>query len=416
MPPHLAGRQSERAEFLKLLEQSSILENAILTGLRGVGKTVLLDTLKPEAIQSGWRWVGTDLSESTSISEDRIALRLITDLAVVTSSIVVHEEIRESIGFLSETTTIRQTLDFQTLTGLYQQTPGLASDKIKHVLEVAWSCLRQVGGRGVIFAYDEAQNLSDHAGKDEYPLSLLLDVFQSIQKKGIPFMLVMAGLPTLFPKLVEARTFAERMFHVIFLDRLTEEESRDAIVTPLKKFEDGSSGPVFEESMIRACIDCAGGYPYFIQFICREIVDAFMQWHNNDAIDDVKDEEERRSSHCSLDAIIRKLDADFFAGRWSRVTDRQRDLLVVIARLESSSAEFTVQEVVEGSKNSPGKPFSPSHVNQMLTALAKSGLIYKTRHGKYCFAIPLMDRFIVRQVSDSNSIYGSPDIFFANSE
>ena len=52
------------------------------------------------------------------------------------------------------------------------------------------------------------------------PLSLLLDVFQSIQKKGIRFMLVLVGLPTLFPKLVEARTFAERMFRVVFLDRL----------------------------------------------------------------------------------------------------------------------------------------------------------------------------------------------------
>ena len=64
-------------------------------------------------------------------------------------------------------------------------------------------------GRGLVFAYDEAQNLSDHAAKNEYPLSLLLDVFQSIQKKGIPFLLVLAGLPTLFPKLVEARTFSE---------------------------------------------------------------------------------------------------------------------------------------------------------------------------------------------------------------
>ena len=59
----------------------------------------------------------------------------------------------------------------------------------------------------MIFAYDKAQNLSDHAEGKEYPLSLMLDVFQSIQKKNIPFMLVLVGLPTLFPKLVEARHF-----------------------------------------------------------------------------------------------------------------------------------------------------------------------------------------------------------------
>ncbi len=89
MPPYLAGRQHETEEFERLLKQDVILENLVLTGLRGVGKTVLLDTFKPLAIERGWLWVGTDLSESTSITEERIALRLITDLSVVTSSITV---------------------------------------------------------------------------------------------------------------------------------------------------------------------------------------------------------------------------------------------------------------------------------------------------------------------------------------
>ena len=77
----------------------------------------------------------------------------------------------------------------------------------------------------MIFAYDEAQNLADSPARDQYPLSLLLDVFQSIQRKNIPFMLALTGLPTLFPKLVEARTFAERMFRVVTLDRLDEDDS-----------------------------------------------------------------------------------------------------------------------------------------------------------------------------------------------
>ena len=81
-PPYLAGRKSESNEFVRLLQQDVILENLILTGLRGVGKTVLLDTFKPLAISSGWRWVGTDLSESSSISEDRMVLRLLTDLFI----------------------------------------------------------------------------------------------------------------------------------------------------------------------------------------------------------------------------------------------------------------------------------------------------------------------------------------------
>lgn len=238
MPPYLAGRQHEMQEFERLLGQDVILENLVLTGLRGVGKTVLLDTFKPVAIQKGWLWVGTDLSELTSITEERIALRLITDLSVITSSIIVATREIKSLGFCPETKSLDIKLDYHLLLSLFHNTPGMVSDKIKKVLEFTWEQLEQEKCRGVIFAYDEAQNMSDHAEKDEYPLSLLLDVFQSIQKSNIPFMLALTGLPTLFPKLVEARTFAERMFHVVFLDRLNSRDSQDAIRKPVKEIDD----------------------------------------------------------------------------------------------------------------------------------------------------------------------------------
>src|SRR5207245_10426430 len=118
---------------------------------------------------------------------------------------------------------------------LYCQAHGLVSDKIKAILEFIWACLSQGGVKGVVFAYDETQTMSDHAEKEQYPLSVLLDVFQSIQKKGIPFMLVLAGLPTLLSKLVEVRTYSERMFEVIFLGKLEEDESRKAITKPIEK-------------------------------------------------------------------------------------------------------------------------------------------------------------------------------------
>src|SRR5882757_5042253 len=87
MPPHLAGREKEIREFQHLLEQDTVLKNLVLTGLRGLGKTVLLETFKPIAIEEGWLWAGTDLSESMSISEENLATRLLTDLSVVTSSV-----------------------------------------------------------------------------------------------------------------------------------------------------------------------------------------------------------------------------------------------------------------------------------------------------------------------------------------
>src|SRR4051812_18972251 len=87
-PPYLAGREKEKDECSRLLSQSTVVQNLILTGLRGVGKTVLLETFKPLAIQGGWLWAGTDLSESVSVSEEKIALRLLTDLSVITANVV----------------------------------------------------------------------------------------------------------------------------------------------------------------------------------------------------------------------------------------------------------------------------------------------------------------------------------------
>lgn len=385
MPPYLAGREAEKDEFKKLLDQDVIMQNLVLTGLRGVGKTVLSETLKPMAQNAGWLWVGTDLSETASISEDNIAIRLLTDLSLITSTIPIGIEKTNSIGFIqNEGVSQLKTLDFETLVSIYKGTPGLPTDKLKAVLETAWKVLQESGStkKGIIFAYDEAQNLSDHAGKEQYPLSLLLDTFQSIQRKNIPFMLALTGLPTLFPTLVEARTYAERMFRVIFLDKLSEKDVIDAVTKPIE----GHLIKLTEES-IGIINQISGGYPYFVQFICREVYDLFINQMENSVALSVPQKE-----------IIMKLDTDFFAGRWARATDRQRDLLHVIALLENCDSEFSVQDILERSKQIEGsKPFSSSHINQMLSTLINSGLIYKNRYGKYSFAVPLLGQFILRQ-------------------
>jgi hypothetical protein len=383
MPPYLAGRTKEKREFQKLLEQSVILENFVLTGLRGVGKTVLLDTLRPAALEAGWLWAGTDMSESASISEEATAVRLITDLSVVTSSIEFRQEDRPRFGFSKGADNISEKLNYQTLIAIFTAVPGLLADKLKTVLEFVWACMEDKGAKGIVFAYDEAQTMSDHAQKDEYPLSLLLDVFQSIQKKSIPFMLVLSGLPTLFPKLVEARTFAERMFTVVFLDSLDEQESRDAITEPLRNPQ---CLVFFSENVIDLITKVSGGYPYFIQFICKELYDIIAQGMLKD------------NNYVPLEEITRKLDNDFFAGRWARATDRQRQLMYAIASLPNCDREFSVQEIVEASRTLD-KPFSSSHVNQMLSTLINMGMVYKNRHGKYSFAVPLLGRYIRRQQS-----------------
>jgi DNA-binding IclR family transcriptional regulator len=70
----------------------------------------------------------------------------------------------------------------------------------------------------------------------------------------------------------------------------------------------------------------------------------------------------------------------------------------VIARLEHCTSEFTVQEIAESCGQFLAKPFSPSHINQMLVALCNAGLVYKNRWGRYSLAVPLLDGFIRRQL------------------
>ena len=178
------------------------------------------------------------------------------------------------------------------------------------------------------------------------------------------------------------------MFHVMTLVRLSESECRDAILKPVER----QNCPVhFTEAGVREVVRHSGGYPYFVQFLCREMFDSYLQEQAGGTVNPV----------VTIQQTVRKLDTDFFAGRWNRVTDRQRELLTVIAELPTCNDEFTVQEVVEISKRRLAKPFSASHVNQILAKLAENGLVYKNRHGRYSFAVPLLGDFIRRQEANA---------------
>jgi DNA-binding transcriptional ArsR family regulator len=385
-PPYLAGRTYEQDVFLKLLNQKVVTDNLIVTGLRGVGKTVLLAQFKPIALQRGWMWAGDDFSEQASLSEDRIATKIITDLSVNMSQIFVKTQVEMPLGFTGQTKRQQRPLGFRDLEKEFKDAPGLTSDKLKHLLRVVGEMTRSAGIKGIVFAYDEAQLLSDHAEKDEYPMSTLLDVFQSIQKSpgGLPFMLVLTGLPTLSQKLVEARTYSSRMFQQLFLDRLDNEDAAKAITVPIE----GAQCPIrFTGDTVKRVIQMSGGYPYYIQFICREIYDLYLSLVNAGKEPTIPEL-----------AILRKLDQHFYFNQWSSASDQQRIFLTIVSQLENCEDEFSGQDVVRISKDFLDKAYSTSSVNQYLARLTDAGLIYKNRRGKYQFAVPLMSRFINRQI------------------
>lgn len=380
-PPYLAGRDAEIETFRKHLQQDRIMNNVILTGLRGVGKTVLMDDkFKPVAQEAGWGWVGSDFAETAFLAEENLCIRLITDLSVFSTSLAVSAP-SETLGF--DTGQLEQRrLTFDFLMTFFDAQPGLIVDKLKAVLELVWNTAHKKGITGIVFAYDEAQVVSDQRDRNQYPLAILLESFQSLQRKGAKYLLLLTGLPTLFPRLVESRTYAERMFSIQEIGRLSEQASRQAIEVPLADY-----GWKFEDMAINTVIKVSDGYPYFIQFICRE---AFDYRRAN-----------RGERTIPIDPIIRKLDSDFFAGRWDTLSDRQRDLLYCIATLDTAE-EFTIPEIVDASKLARGKvkEFSRGDVSQMLPRLTDRGLIYKNRWGKYSFAVPLFARFIKRKYED----------------
>ena len=382
-PPYLAGREAELESFRKYLQQEQVMTNVILTGLRGTGKTVLMeDKYKPIAQQDSWVWVGSDFAESTFLSEQNLCIRLLTDLSVFTSSLSVPSS-ESTVGFVTGQTEERP-LSFEFLAEYLNSQPGLVVDKLKATLEFVWSIAKASGTRGILFAYDEAQVVRDREKKEQYPLAVLLETFQSLQRKGARYLLLLTGLPTLFPRLVESRTYAERMFAVQELGRLSPGASREAIEVPLR-----DSRWRFSEEAIRDILDKSDGYPYFIQFICRETLDH--------VITDPAD------LSVPIDAIIRKLDSEFFAGRWDSVTDRQRDLLYCVATLPHADEEFTISEIVEASKRAGEiKTLTSGDVSQMLPRLIDKGLIYKNRFGRYCFAVPLFSGFIKRRFATTD--------------
>ena len=98
--------------------------------------------------------------------------------------------------------------------------------------------------------------------------------------------------------------------------------TQDAVLKPI---QDAKCPVKLHGEAVHVIVDASGGYPYFIQFICREVYDAFLQ---------KLDAGEKAS--IPIHDITRKLDNNFFAGRWARTTDRQRELLTVIATLENS--------------------------------------------------------------------------------
>lgn len=379
----LAGRRTEQDHFLRLLRQEFTTENILITGLRGFGKTVLLEDLRHMADAEGWLWVGNDLSESSSLSEERLALRILTDLANALSAVLAKETSSAGASAISDAVDELGPTTFEALKSKYQSTPGMPTDKLKAVLGRIGTLLVKGKMRGIVLAYDEAQCLSDHAQRDEFPMSMLVETVGALQKRdGVTScLLVLSGLPPVFDALVATRTYTERMFHVMQLGRLSRSETATALIEPMKPLSPPLHCP---PELITKVLDLCGGYPYLVQFFGRELVEAMLK--NGGVIS---------TSQFPTPEVMDRLDAGLFAARWNKTSDRQRVFLKHIATREDiNNREFSAREIAAQSNGE----FDSAQASQMLSALQERGLIYRVRHGRYAFTVPMSETMIRRRL------------------
>jgi DNA-binding MarR family transcriptional regulator len=382
-PPFLAGRSKEEDHFRRLLRQNFATENTLITGLRGMGKTVLLAHLKQLAEREGWICIGNDLSESSSLSEERLALRILTDISESLGRVLSTSSKSEDDGAIAS---------FEALRNMYERSPGLPSDRLRNVLLRLGSLVNSAKARGIVLAYDEAQCLSDHADHNEFPMSMLIETIASLQRKdGVSqYLLVLCGLPQVHDALTEARTYTERMFNVISLERLSREDAYAAFVTPLQHL----MPPLcVSKELIDKAVDLTRGYPYLIQFFGKELVDELLQ--NGGVLS---------ANRFPSPSVLDRLDSGLFAARWNKTTDKQREVLNIIACRPSGSAiDVSAQEIAEQSLGE----MTNAQATQMLQALTERGLLYRTRHGRYAFTVPMSEMMILRRIRNAERVEDS---------
>jgi hypothetical protein len=390
-PPFLAGRDGEQSHFKRVLRELRPSDNFLITGLRGFGKTVLLGRLRGMAEEHGWIWVGNDLSESASLSEERLALRILTDLAhTISAKLPAKSTANGSAGQKAPAPDFGcDQRVFEALKGVYENSPGLPNDRLKAVIQRASSLAARARAHGIILAYDEAQCLSDHADRDEFPMSMLVETVASLQKGDaiVPVMLVLSGLPHVQDALTDTRTYTERMFRVMRLDRLSRDETRAALSTPLEHL----MPPLYiSRDLLDKVVDLSGGYPYLIQFFGKELVDKLLE--NGGTLP---------ADAFPADDTLERLDAGLFGARWNKTTDKQREALGLLAgRGPDAGREFSAQELATLSDGGMTNP----QASLMLQTLCDRGLVYRTRHGRFAFTVPMSESMINRRLRTEEAV------------
>ena len=377
-PLHLAGREAELRRFASVLRAApEIPANMRLTGLRGVGKTVLLSEFKRAAESSGWlasllelqpRHNREDILVDVLRATCREAGELVSRAARLRAKV---GKARRAVGPVElGYGDVSVTLNVEASRGEQDLARALAATTEQAI---------EADHPGFVLLLDEAQVIRDERARDgEHPLSILISSVSAVQRAERSFGLVLCGLPTLASNLLQARSYAERMFRGEEIGSLDTDAARAAFVEPLRE-----TGVSSDEDLVEAVLDSVEGYPYFIQLWGAELWDA-AQTAGTDRLTltllgEIQGE------------ILRRLDLDFYDPRIQTLTPAEQDVLVA-----SADCPYPPLRVSDLNKRVSK---TPANVNVLLGRLVEAGVIYRVRKGEYRYTAPKFFDYLGRRVA-----------------
>lgn len=374
-PPELAGRGEQLAHFDVVLERvarSRPERSLILTGLRGVGKTVLLNALRGQAVRARW---GTGKLESRPDQTLRRPLGAALHMAVRELG---HPDTDQILGeiraFIERDAKPDAKLAERWNPGI--RVPAVKGRADSGDIEIDLvELFTDLGGLaadmgvGIGVFIDEMQDL----GPDD--VSALCAACHEISQQRLPLIVIGAGLPHLPALLSASKSYSERLFSYQNIDRLDRAEADKALQVPAQD-EDADWGP----DALAAMYEATGGYPYFIQAYGKAVWDVAAS--SPISADDVR---------VGTPEAEGELAVGFFGSRFERATPAERDYLRTMAELSTDDAEVSSSEVAARLGRKP-QSLSPAR-----DALMKKGLIYSGERGKIAFTVPHFGRYLRRQ-------------------
>ena len=369
-PRTLAGRDEELESFQGLVERldaGAYERSLIYTGLRGVGKTVLLMEFDVLASEAGW--ATTDVQEVGSNADFRTTFARMANRLLVNMSRRhrAKQRIERALSVVKAFSiaipgAIEIKLDVDAAAGVAdsgdpeQDLAGL----FREIGEVA-----QANQMGALFLIDEMQNL------DAGSLSAICMAFQAISRAGLPVAMVGAGLPDLRVRLLSAKPYADRLFTYEQLGRLSEPAARSALIGPAS-----AAGANYDEDAARQIVTEAAGFPYFIQEYGREL------WNYAETTPiTLTDLDGAR------EIVQDSLARNFFGTRFEMATDTEQRYLSAMASL--GEGPYPVGEVAQAFGVNDQR-----RVSMHREGLIQKGLIWSPRRGRVDFTVPLFAEFL----------------------